>query len=193
MTRTNISVDEAVFDEFSSEAKRANKTLFAFANETLSTMAKISSEGGDPTELYSLWRAITVVKQVDVITFPSDFVDELIAKEYADDKEGLLKMFSDLGSRLVGVLKIAASDIDELALLGKDFALLLPLKQFKITRGKNPDSVEIGIVGAGRRIESTECSFVFLQSILNGYGYTVTKHEINTGTIMAWASKKKPI
>jgi hypothetical protein len=191
MTRTNISVDQAVFDEFSSEAKRANKTLFAFANEALSTVAKVSSEGGDPAELYGLWRTITVLKQVDVITFPSDFVDELIGKEYADDKEGLLKMFSDLGSRLVGVLKIAAADIDQLALLGKDFALLLPLKRFKVTRGKDADSIEISIVGAGRRIESTECSFVFLQSILNGYGYTVTKHEINTGTIVAWASKRK--
>ena len=183
MTRTNISVDQAVFDEFSSEAKRANKTLFAFANEALSTVAKVSSEGGDPAELYGLWRTITVLKQVDV--------DELIGKEYADDKEGLLKMFSDLGSRLVGVLKIAAADIDQLALLGKDFALLLPLKQFKVTRGKDADSIEISIVGAGRRIESTECSFVFLQSILNGYGYTVTRHEINTGTIVAWASKRK--
>jgi hypothetical protein len=191
MTRTNISVDQAVFDEFSFEAKRANKTLFAFANEALSTVSRISSEGGDPAELYGLWRTIAVLKQVDVITFPSDFVDELIAKEYADDKVGLLKMFTDLGSRLVGVLKIAASDIDELALLGKDFALLLPLKQFKVTKGKEPDSIQISIVGAGRRIESTECSFAFLQSILNGYGYIVTKHEVNTGTIMAWASKRK--
>jgi hypothetical protein len=191
MTRTNISVDQAIFDEFSSEAKRANKTLFAYANEALSTMAKISSEGGDPAELYGLWRTVAVLKQVDVITFPSDFVDELIAKEYADDKQGLLKMFSDLGSRLVGILKIAAADIDQLALLGKDFALLLPLKQLKITRGRDPDSIDISIVGAGRRIESTECSFAFLQSILNGYGYTVTKYEINIGTIVAWASKRK--
>jgi hypothetical protein len=191
MTRTNISVDQAVFDEFSFEAKRANKTLFAFANEALSTVSRISSEGGDPAELYGLWRTIAVLKQVDVITFPSDFVDELIAKEYADDKVGLLKMFTDLGRRLVGVLKIAASDIDELALLGKDFALLLPLKQFKVTKGKEPDSIEISLVGAGRRIESTECTFAFLQSILNGYGYTVTKQEVNTGTIMAWASKRK--
>ena len=189
MARTNISVDEAVFDRFSSEAKRTNKTLFAFANETLSTMAKISSEGGDTTELYGLWRAIMVLKQVDVITFPSDFVDELVAKLYAEDKDGVLKMFSDLGRRLVGVLKIAASDISELALLGKDFALLLPLKQLKVNDGKSPGTVEISIVGAGRRIESTECTFAFLKSILNGYGYTVTRYEVNLGTIMVVASR----
>jgi hypothetical protein len=191
MGRTNISVDEAVFDQFSSEAKRTNKTLFAFANEALDTMAKVSAEGGDPSELYGLWRAITVLKQVDVITFPSDFVDDLVAKEYAQDKEGVLKMFGDLGSSLVGVLKIAASDINQLAALGKDFALLLPLKQLRVTEGKSPGSIEITIVGAGRRIESTECTFAFLRSILNGYGYSVTRYEINTGTIMVWASKSK--
>ena len=191
MARTNISIDEGVFEVLSSEAKRTNKTLFAFANEALSVVSKISSEGGDPQGLYGLWTAITVLKQVDVITLPSDFVDDLVAKEYASDKQGTLKMFSDLGSSLVGVLKIAAADIDQLAELGQDFALLLPLKRLKVGKGKDGgNQIEISIVGAGRRIESTECSFAFLQAILNGYGYTVTEHEINTGTIIASASKR---
>src|SRR2546422_10790852 len=86
MARTNISVDQAVFEEFSSQAKLKDKTLFAFANETLSAVAKISAEGGDPSELYGLWRTISLLKQVDVITLPSDFVDELIATQYASDK-----------------------------------------------------------------------------------------------------------
>jgi hypothetical protein len=191
MARTNISVDQAVFEEFSSQAKLKDKTLFAFANETLSTVAKISAEGGDPSELYGLWRTISLLKQVDVITLPSDFVDELIAMQYASDKENLLKMFSELGSKLVGVLKIAARDIDELAVFGRDFAMLLPLKQFKISMAQDSDSIEIRIVGAGRRIESTECSFALLLSILIGYGFTVTKHEMNIGTILVWASKRK--
>ena len=191
MARTNISVDQAVFEEFSSQAKLKDKTLFAFANEALSAVAKISAEGGDPSELYGLWRTISLLKQVDVITLPSDFVDDLIATQYASDKENLLKMFRELGSKLVGVLKIAARDIDELAVFGRDFAMLLPLKQLKISKSQNGDSLEIRIVGAGRRIESTECSFALLQSILNGYGYTVTKNEINIGTIMDWASKTK--
>ncbi len=191
MTRTNVSVDQAVFEEFSSQAKLKDKTLFAFTNETLSTVAKISAEGGDPSDLYRLWRTYSLLKQVDVITLPSDCVDELIATQYASDKERLLRMFRELGSKLVGVLKIAARDIDELGALGSDFAMLLPLKQFKISRSRDADSIEIRIVGAGRRMESTECSFAFLQSILNGYGFTVTKHEMNVGTIMAWASRRK--
>lgn len=191
MARTNIAVDQAIFEEFSSQAKLKDKTLFAFANETLSAVAKISAEGGDPSELYGLWRTISLLKQVDVITLPSDFVDELIAMQYASDRENLLKMFSELGSKLVGILKIAARDIDELAVLGRDFAMLLPLKQLKISKSKDGDSIEFRIVGAGRRIESTECSFALLKSILNGYGYAVTKHEMNVGTIMVWASRRK--
>ncbi len=191
MARTNVSVDQAVFEEFSSQAKLKDKTLFAFANESLSAVAKISAEGGDPSDLYRLWRTYSLLKQVDVITLPSDFVDELIAIQYASGKERLLKMFRELGRKLVGVLKIAAKDVDELASLGSDFAMLLPLKQFKISRARDADSIEIRIVGAGRRMESTECSFVFLQSILNGYGYAVTKYEMNIGTIMALASKRK--
>ncbi len=190
MARTNISVDQAAFEEFSAQAERQKKTLFGFANESLLTMAKVSAEGGTPSDLYRLWRSVTLLRQIDVITLPSDFIDELIAKEYAVDKAGLLTMFRDLGSRLVGVLKIGAASLEELSELAADFTGLLPIKQFKITRLQGGDAVEIGIIGAGRRIESTECSFEFLQSILNGYGYSVTKHEMNIGTIKLWASKR---
>ena len=189
MARTNISVDSAVFQEFSSEAERQSKTLFAFANESLSAISKISAEGGNSADLYKLWRSISLLKQIDVITLPSDFIDELISKIYTIDKPGILKMFRDLGSELVGVLKIAADNLEELGQLGKDFTALLPVKQFKIDR-LDESTVEIGIVGAGRRIESTECTSEFLKSILNGYGYSVTKNEINVGTIRLWASKR---
>jgi hypothetical protein len=189
MARTNISVDQGIFDEFSSEADRQNKTLFAFANESLSAIAKISAEGGNPSELYRFWRSIGLLKQVDVITLPSDFIDELIAKLYAQDKPNLLKMFRDLGSELVGVLKIAAENLDDLEKLAKDFIALLPLKQFKINK-IDESTIEIGIVGAGRKIESTECSLEFLKSILNGYGYSPEKSEVNIGTIRLWATRR---
>lgn len=187
MPRTNVSVDHAIFEEFSLQAKRRDKSLFAFTNESLSAISRISAEGGEPTDLYRLWRSIALLKQLDAITLPSDFVDELIANQYALGKEKILKMFRDLGSNLVGVLKIAAEDLDSLAKLAADFTGLLPLKQFKISPVQGGDTIEIVVVGAGRRIESTECSFEFLQSILHGYGYNVTKSELNVGTIRLWA------
>lgn len=189
MARTNISIDQSVFEEFSSQVERQNMTLYAYANEALSTVAKISAEGGNPSDLLRMWRSVTLLKQIDVITLPSDFIDELVSRIYANDRAGALKMFGDLGSSLVGILKIVATDLDELSQLAKDFAALLPLKQFKINRLEGT-SIEIVIVGAGRRIESTECTLEFLKSILNGYGYSITKTELNVGTIRLWASKR---
>jgi len=190
MARTNIAVDQVVFNEFSSQALRQNKTLFAFANESLGTVAKVAAEGGDPLDLYKMWRAVNLLKQMDVITLPSDFIDELIAKDYARDKAGTLKMFSDLGSQVVGVLKIAAEDLDELSALVRNFAGLLPIKQFTLGYEEDKNKVKIDIVGAGRKIESTECALEFLASVLNGYGYSVAKREINIGTIRVWATRR---
>lgn len=192
MARTNISVDQTVFDEFSSEAERQNKTLFAFANESLLAVSKISAEGGNPSNLYHMWRTVTLLREMDVVTLPSDFIDGMIAQLSATDKPALLKSFHDLGSRLSGVLKIAADDLNDLEEVAKDFAALLPIKEFK-TKNNQDGSVEIDIVGAGRKIESTECVFEFVDAVLNGYGYRVMKKDINIGTIMVLASKKSTL
>ena len=192
MARTNISVDQHVFEEFSSQAQQQNKTLFAFANESMTAISKICAEGGSPSELYSLWRSFSILKQIDVITLPSEFVDELITKLYTADKDTLLRMFQNLGASLVGLLKIAAEDLDKLSVIAKDFTSVIPLKQLKISK-REENSVEVDIVGAGRRAESTECTFAFLKPILNGYGYSITKHEIGIGTIRIWAVKRGSI
>jgi hypothetical protein len=52
------------------------------------------------------------------------------------------------------------------------------------------NSVQVNIVGAGRRIETTECSFEFLKALLNGYGYSVASHELGIGTIRIRATKR---
>ena len=80
MVRTNLSIDKEVFEEFAAEADRRKMTLFAFANESLSAITKISQEGGNPDEFYKIWRVLTILRQVDVITLPSDFVDDLIER-----------------------------------------------------------------------------------------------------------------
>jgi len=189
--RTNISIDHDVFEEFSTQAEKESRTLFTYTNEWLSVAAKIAAEGGEPTDVHRLWRSMSLLKQVDVITLPSDFVDELIAKQYALDKDGLLAMFRDLGSTISGILKIAAEDLTELEKLATDFIALLPLKQFKVSAVDDPEGkIEIDVVGAGKRIESTMCAFEFLSAILNGYGYNITRHEINVGTIRIWGLKR---
>jgi|GEM_PF-321953 hypothetical protein len=195
LARTNLSVDRRIFEEFSTQAQNQNKTLFAFANESLSAITKICAEGGSPAGLYSIWRTFSLLKQIDVITLPSDFVDNLISKLYSTDKEGLLKMFRDLGASLVGLLKIAAQDLDKLSELVKDFTIILPVKQFRITKKKEEgnygeETVEVDIIGAGKKMESTECTFEFVKSILEGYGYVVSKQELTIGTLRIWALKR---
>lgn len=189
MARTNISVDQKVFDEFSTQADRQHKTLFAFANESLSAVAKVAAEGGNPAELYALWRSTTLLKQIDVVALPSDFVDQLITRLFADDKAGTLKLFRDMGAQLSGVLKIAAADLPALAQLAKDLGGLLPIKQLTI-KEQERGSMEIDVVGAGRKLESTECAFEFLEAVVNGYGYSVTKKEVNVGTLRLWISSR---
>ncbi len=189
MARTNISVDQNVFEAFSAEAERQNKTLFAFANESLSLVTKIAGEGGSPSDLYAIWRSFALLKQVDVITLPADFVDEVTAELYATDKEGTLKKFRDLGSRLVSLLKIFAGDLSELSTVEKDFRGLLPIKQLTI-KEQSKGTYEIDVIGAGRKIESTECAREFLMAIVRGYGYSVNRQETNIGTIRLWVSSR---
>ena len=189
MARTNLSVDGAVYEEFSLQARRQIKTLFAFTNEALATMCRICNEGGSVTDVYPLWHASSVLRQIEVMTLPSDFLEELIVEQYAADKDKLLKMFWDLGLGLVGLLKIAAEDLDTLSAMTKEFMLLLPIKNFKVSNNKD-GLVEVGIVGPGKKMETTECSAQFVKAVLNGYGYETTKQELGTGTIRLWARKR---
>jgi hypothetical protein len=186
MARTNLSIDRAVFEEFSTQAERRNMTLYAFANESLDVVARIAAEGGDPSDLYRLWKVLSILKEVDVIVLPSDFVEDMIKQLYRIDKRQLLSRFSELGSSLVALLKIAASDIEGLSALAKGFIFLIPVKHFEIQNGRN-GTIEVNVVGAGRGLETTECSSEFLKSVLNGYGCTVTKEEIHAGVIRLWA------
>lgn len=182
MVRTNLSIDKGVFEEFAAEADRRNMTLFAFANESLSAIAKISREGGDPDEFYKIWRVLSILRQVDVITLPSDFVEELIEGQYNADPKATKEKFRNLGTSLVGLLKMAAENLEDLAPLAKDFGFFIPIKRFGLTRVK-PGYLELDVVGAGKGMETTECSAEFLKAIISGYGCAVTKEELHPGTI----------
>jgi hypothetical protein len=190
MARTNISVEHDVFEKFSLQAERQNKTLYAFANESLLVMAEIVAEGGNPDDLLHMWRSFSILKEMEVVPLPSAFLDELIAKEYAVDKAGLMKMFREFGASLVGILRIEAEDIDGVYDLAKHVAALLPVRQLRIKKADDSKSLEVDIVGVGRRLESALCTLEFVKAILNGYGYTASKEEVGVGTIRIWAFRK---
>ena len=189
MARTNLSIDRAVFEEFSTQAERRNMTLYAFANEALSVVARIASEGGDPDDIFRLWKVLAILKEVDVIILPSDFVEEMIIQLYHTNKKQLISRFTELGTSLVALLKIAADDIDGLTSVAKGFIFLLPVKHFDIQHVRN-GTIEVNVIGAGKGRETTECSCEFLKAVLGGYGYAVTKEEIHAGVIRLWAELK---
>jgi len=188
MTRTNLSIDKEVFEEFAAEADRRKMTLFAFANESLSAITKISREGGEPEEFYKIWRVLSILRQVDVITLPSDFVEQLIQRLCRTESSFMKSTFRDLGSSLVGLLKMAAENLEDLSPLAKDFGFFIPIKHFELTSDKD-GRVQVDVVGAGKGLETTACSSEFLKAILVGYGYAVTKEELHPGTIRLRAHK----
>ena len=189
MPRASVSVDRNVSDEFSVQAERSGKTLYSFTNEWLDTDAKISAEGGSAKEVLGHWRICSILRQVDIITLPADFMEELISKLYVTEKANLFKMFSDLGANLVGLMKMVAPDIEQLGVLGRDFTDVIPAKKIEIVR-HDGNTISVNIIGAGRRIETTECSFEFIKAILNGYGYNVSSHELSVGTIGIRGTKR---
>lgn len=187
MVRTNLSIDRAVFEDFAAEAERRKMTLFAFANEALSAITKISREGGDPDQFYKIWRVLSILREVDVITLPSDFVDGLIETQYGADAPGTKAKFKELGTSLVGLLKMVADDVEQLTPLAKDFGFFVPIKYFELQSSEG--RIQVDVVGAGKSIETTTCSSEFLKAILVGYGYAVTKEELHPGTIRLLAQK----
>ena len=115
MARVNLSIDREVFDAFANQVVKRNMTLYAFANECLSAMSKISEEGGDPAELYDVWKVLSILKEAEVVTLPSGFVEVLIQELYQSNKAGLLKHFRELGEQMVGLLTVFADDVPTLA------------------------------------------------------------------------------
>lgn len=189
VSRTNLSVSPIAYEEFELQAQKRGKTLYAFTNETLSVMSKICAEGGDPAQLYDIWHVLSVLRLVDVITLPADFVDEIIAELYHTNKEILLRKFSELGSRLVSTLKVVTENVEGLSLLAEDLRFIIPVKRFTVTKLHDRDGVQVEIIGAGRKLESTECCARLLEAILTGYGLKTVKEQIDVGTIRVIAQK----
>lgn len=188
--RTSMYVEDSVFDEVSLQARKQGRTLYAFMNEALSVMTKICADGGDPSELLEMWRLTSTLKLLEVVTLPSDFVDDLIVELYHFDKASLLRRAGELGSRLVEPLQIIAGDVDRLSQLAQDLKMILPIKELRMVTDAEKGTIELSILGAGRRFESTECCGAFLDGLLGGYGYSVVKQEVGLGTIRIWGQKE---
>ncbi|MEM0117901.1 MAG: hypothetical protein QXV32_05600 [Conexivisphaerales archaeon] len=189
MKRTNLSVDSQVFEKFSQVAKQQNKTIFAFANEALDFVHTVYSQGGDLRDLRRLWNAYQIIKTIDVITLPSDFMDDLNEKLVKTDKEWTVSAFNNLGKSVGALLRMSSDDVDSLAKMAEDFFILIPVKHFKLAM-LDQNSIQVDIAGAGRKIESAECTAEFVKGVLEQYDYIAEKVELNIGTVRIKAIKK---
>lgn len=190
--RVSISVDRGVGEEFSLQADRTGRTLYAFANDWLVTASKISAQGGTADRTLGQWNVCSVFRDVEIIPLPADFVEEIAEQLCEADKGKALRTFATLGEKLVSLLKIYAPDVDQLADLARGLAGVTPLKRLDIER-VDGDSIMLSAVGAGRKYEVTECAFEFAKAILIGYGYSVTAHELGLGTIRIEAKRRAPM
>jgi len=189
LKRTNLSVDSEIFERFSQIAKQQNKTIFAFANESLDLIYSVYSEGGDIRDLRRLWNAYQIIKTIDVITLPSDFMDDLNEKLVKSDREWTLSAFNNLGKSVGALLKMSNEEINSLARVAEDFFILIPVKHFKLAI-LDPNSIQVDIAGAGRKIESAECTAEFVKGVLEQYDYLAEKVDLNVGTVRIKAIKK---
>jgi len=187
--RISISVDRGIGEDFSRQADRTGKPLYAFANDWLATASKISAQGGTADKAGEEWKVCSVFKDAEAIPLPAEFVEQLVEGLCQSDKEQALKTFRALGENLAPLLMIYAPKIDQLADIARGFAVMAPLKRLDIER-IDGGSVVISVVGAGRRYDVTECAFEFLRAVLAGYGYMVTAYELGVGTIRLEAGRR---
>ena len=194
MPRTNISIADEVADELSAEAMKRNKTLYAFANESLTAVISVCKLSGEPGEVLQSWRLSRMLKDVEAVPLPGDLVEKLVKKLYSTDKDWLLKTWHEEGSRIGSYLRMAYNDLPMLAQAAVDFQGLLPVRRLEI-RGtgvrEEKETIVLRAIGAGLSVESTACAEHFISGIIDAYAWTIGSSRAVEGILEITASRKK--
>lgn len=186
MPRTNISVADEIAEQLSAEALRHNKTLYAFANESLEAVISVSKMSGTPSELVPAWKMSRMLKEVDAVPLPGDLVEKLIKKLFGLDKEWLLNAWVNEGDRIGKYLQMGYQELTQLSQAAVEFQGLLPLKRIEIRSLDSGDSkgrMIVRAVGAGQSAESTACAEQFIRGIVASYSWMVKGNKVSEGII----------
>ena len=186
MPRSSIAVEEALADALSDEARKHNKTLYAFANESLEAVISVSRLSGNPSELVSAWKMSRMLKEVDAVPLPGDLVEKLIKKLYESEKDWLLKTWLNEGDRIGKYLQMGYQELTQLSQAAAEFQGLLPLKRIEIRSINSGDSKGRNLlraIGAGQSIESTACAEQFIRGIVASYSWSVKGSKVSEGII----------
>ena len=184
--RTNISVSDEVADSLSAEAMRRNKTLYAFANESLEAVISVCKLSGEPSEVAPAWKMGRMLKDLDAVPLPGDLVEKLLKKLFADDKDWLLKTWENEGDRVGKYLQMGYQDMSQLSDAVVEFQGLLPVKRVEVRSIDSGDSrgrMLIRAVGAGMSTESTACAERFIRGVVGAYSWTVKGAKTSDGII----------
>jgi hypothetical protein len=194
MPRTNIAISDDVADALSEQALKRNKTLYAFANESLEAVISICKLSGEPSEAFPSWKMGRMLKDVDAVPLPGDLLEKLVKKLYDADKDWLLRTWFAEGHRIGSYLTMGYQDISSLAQATVDFQGLLPLRRVEFRSVDQPDAkgqIVVRAIGAGLSYEATSCAEQFIRGVVDAYACSVKSSKTTEGIIELRVMKEK--
>ncbi|MCL7401254.1 MAG: hypothetical protein LZ168_00490 [Thaumarchaeota archaeon] len=190
MARVSLAVEAEVAQALSKLAEEKHMTLYSLTNQILKTAIELLRENLEIQDLKDLLLGYTILRDLDAVVLPSDFMDSLISELYTRDKELVLKKFRQLGRDVGKYLKVYTESFEDLLQLAHKVGRFFPLKRLE-SRYISREQYELVIVGVGRRIESTECVYEAMNGILEEYDVKIIEGEMTKGLIKVKVSIEK--
>ncbi len=194
MPRTNISIADEVADELSAEAMKRNKTLYAFANESLEAVISVCKLSGEPSEVLATWKLGRMLKEVDAVPIPGDLAEKLLKKLFETDREWLLGVWAAEGRRMGSYLQMGYPELAQLSQAAVEFQGLLPLKRVEVRSLEDSGSrsrLVLRAVGAGQSKESTACAEQFVTGMVESYSWAVKASRTAEGFLELELAKER--
>ncbi|MEM1936581.1 MAG: hypothetical protein QXX49_00685 [Candidatus Caldarchaeum sp.] len=182
MVRASLAVDAEIAEALSRVAEEKHMTLYSLTNQLLKMSVDLLRENFEIQDIKNLIKAYWVLRDVDAVVLPSDFMDSIIADLYSKDRESLLKKFKQLGQDVGKYLKVYAETVDGLLQLAGIVSKFFPLKKLDV-KYTSKGVYEVALIGVGGRIESTQCVFEAMKGVLEEYGLKILDHSLAKGLI----------
>lgn len=189
MGRSSIAVDSSIAEQLSKLAEEKHMTLYSLTNQILQVSLEMLREDYEPMDLKNLWQVYRILRDVDAVVLPADFMDTLIAELYRTNKDELLKRFYQLGRDVGKYLQVVSEEFDAILHIAQKVSRFFPLKKVEFKYLSN-DTYEVSVVGAGGRVETTWCMYEALRGILEEYGANIKDESVTKGLIRVRISLK---
>ncbi len=188
MPRTNIAIDKQLAFRLADISEKNNKTVYAMANEMLSSCMDLMDKGGNVSDMPKFWEIIKIMKDVDAVPVPGNLMEEIIDRLYAYDKEWLMKIGRKQGEELGLYLSTFYPSIFDLINSSKGvLTQIFPIKRFDLESLKKSGETTIftfKTAGVGRSKETAEFVNEVLKGLFSIYNeVTICNCQVNTGVL----------